>query len=218
MTAYRDNNEQHMEHWEALATDITFSKGNSIILFFALLLVFFCNVTMSNSLIHLPNFANELGYTLEIGALFSTFAMIGNAGGKLLLGALTDRLDYKRLIIVAFAVIGASLLLSTVKNLPLIPLLLCSMMMGFTQGAQFVLVPAVCRNLYGQRSYTRVYPKLLSISTIMAAPMVLLAGASFDATGSYTTSLLTWGSFYLISILLLLIVFTVAKRGKKQIE
>ncbi|HPF86708.1 MAG TPA: MFS transporter [Candidatus Limiplasma sp.] len=196
--------------------DIRYTKPAGRMLFGFLLLVMVCNLTLANCVLHLPNYAHEVGYNLEIAALFTSFAMLGNVGGKLAFGMLCDHFDCRKITVLSFVAIGLALVLIANKSLGLIPMLICSFFIGTSQSAQFVLMPTLSRELYGQISYAKNYPKLFSIGALLSAPLFTLAGVSSDATGSYRTGMAVMVAFYAVSIVVLLCAYGIHRRGIKQ--
>lgn len=134
---------------------------------------------------HLVAFMSDLGYS-QLGAAggFSLMLALGIAG-KLLAGALADRLGARPAVIGNFALIAVASLLLLVPALPgALPLFL--VLHGFATAAEDVVVPLIVAQRFGAAHLGRVYGLLLLALVPGGALGPIVAGRVFDLTGGYT--------------------------------
>ena len=134
---------------------------------------------------HLVAFLGDLGYSsLEAAGSYSLALALGIAG-KLLTGALADRIGARAAVIGNFALIAlasALLLAPTVRGV--IPLFL--VLHGFATAAEDVVMPLIVVQRFGIENLGRVYGLLLLALVPGGVVGPILAGRVFDATGSYS--------------------------------
>ena len=134
---------------------------------------------------HLVAFLSDLGYS-QLGAAggFSLMLALGIAG-KLLAGALADRLGARPAVIGNFTVIAVASLLLLVPQVPgaMVAFLVLH---GFATAAEDVVVPLIVAQRFGSQHLGRVYGLLLLALVPGGAIGPIVAGRVFDLTGSYT--------------------------------
>lgn len=133
---------------------------------------------------HLVAFLSDLGYSsLAAAGSFSLMLALGIAG-KLLAGALADRLGARPAVIGNFALIAvASLLLLIPSARGALPVFL--VLHGFATAAEDVVVPLIVVQRFGGAHLGRVYGLLLLALVPGGALGPIVAGRVFDLTGSY---------------------------------
>jgi MFS family permease len=134
---------------------------------------------------HLVAFLNDLGYSsLEAAGSFSVTLAVG-IGGKLLTGAVADRVGPRIAVLGNFTLIAfASALLLVPAVGGAIPTFL--VVHGFATAAEDVVIPLVIVQRFGLANLGRVYGLLLLALVPGGALGPILAGRMFDATGSYS--------------------------------
>lgn len=135
-------------------------------------------------MIHVAPHARDLGFeTTQAAKVLST---IGAASilGRIILGGLADRLGGKRTLIIAYAILSASLIWLLFIREPWI-LFLFAPVYGFTHGAFFTLISPTIAELFGTRSHGVIFAIVLFPGTIGGALSPLIAGYVFDTVGSY---------------------------------
>ena len=134
---------------------------------------------------HLVAFLGDLGYSsLEAAGSFSVTLALGIAG-KLLTGAVADRIGPRAAVIGNFIIIAVAstlLLAPTVRGA--IPTFL--VLHGFATAAEDVVMPLIIVQRFGLENLGRVYGLLLLALVPGGVVGPVLAGRVFDATGSYT--------------------------------
>ena len=133
---------------------------------------------------HLVAFLSDLGYSsLEAAGGFSLTLALGIAG-KLLAGALADRLGARPAVIGNFTLIAiASLLLLIPTTRGAVPVFL--VLHGFATAAEDVVVPLIVAQRFGSEHLGRIYGLLLLALVPGGALGPIVAGRVFDLTGSY---------------------------------
>jgi MFS family permease len=133
---------------------------------------------------HLVAFLSDLGYSsLEAAGGLSVTLALGIAG-KLLAGALADRLGARPAVIGNFALIAVASLLLLIPTAPG-SLAVFLVLHGFATAAEDVVVPLIVAQRFGSAQLGRVYSLLLLALVPGGALGPIVAGRVFDLTGSY---------------------------------
>lgn len=162
--------------WRALLR-----TGDFWLLFWVLFVFYLYRLGLNT---HLVAFLGDLGYSrLAAAGGFSVTLALGIAG-KLLAGAIADRLGARPAVIGNFAVIAVASALLLVPQVPgALPVFI--VLHGFATAAEDVVVPLVIAQRFGDAQLGRVYGLLLLALVPGGALGPLLAGRVFDTTGSY---------------------------------
>ncbi len=133
---------------------------------------------------HLVAFLGDLGYSqLAAAGGFSLTLALG-IGGKLLAGAIADRLGARPAVIGNFALIAIASGLLLVPHIPgALPAFIG--LHGFATAAEDVVIPLIIAQRFGDALLARVYGLLLLALVPGGALGPLIAGRVFDTTGSY---------------------------------
>lgn len=134
-----------------------------------------------------------LGYSLGTAAAMITLMTVLQVFGQLAGGFLGDRVDKRLLIIVAILMTAAGLLvLAAASSLWMVAVFAALNGIGF--GARIPLTTAIRADYFGSRHYGTItgFNGMVVTLGIMAGP--LIAGRSFDVTGSYVAGF-TWLAF-----------------------
>lgn len=180
------------------ATAITWStllrERDFWLLFWALFAFYFYRLGLNT---HLVAFLGDLGYSsLEAAGSFSLTVALGIAG-KLLTGAVADRIGPRAAVIGNFILIAAAsvlLLIPAVRGA--IPTFL--VLHGFATAAEDVVMPLIIVQRFGIENLGRVYGALLLALVPGGALGPVLAGKVFDATGGYSE---VFASFVVANVL-----------------
>ncbi|MFK7945251.1 MAG: MFS transporter [Paracoccaceae bacterium] len=134
--------------------------------------------------------AAEIARTGEQAALWLAPVLIAlfNMAGSLIAGSLVDRLPSKGLLI-AIPLAGAGgVLLALGSDTTVLPALA---IVGFCYGALIATYPAVLAKRFGMAEGPRIYGRVFTAWGVAGLAGPWLAGALFDATGTYTPALWT---------------------------
>lgn len=137
---------------------------------------------------NLAAYAQDLGNSLSQAAWLISLLSLSMIVGKLFFGFMSDRFDHRWLYWIAAALMSMTLIL--LQNEPTYALLMtCSVLTGLSTGGLLPLMGAIYSHRFGARSFGRVMGLVTMIITIGGFGP-LIAGAVFDATGSYDAAFL----------------------------
>jgi len=130
------------------------------------------------------------GGTLHLAGLCTTATLLGNSIGKIILGALSDRLGAKRAnrILMLFAL--ASFLIFLTGSIQAIVLCIACFTIGFHNSMISMASPSLTRLCFTKKDYSRVYSWLMACQSLANALGVSLLGSLVDWTGSYVPAFL----------------------------
>ena len=111
----------------------------------------------------------------------------GNATGGLAAALAADRIDPARAIRFLASATVAALLLTSLGSTTSVLLGLAGV--GFSYGATIALYPFVVLKEVGSVRYPKIYGQIFTAWGVAGLTAPVLAGALFDATGGYVTSL-----------------------------
>lgn len=154
---------------------------------FALAIVaIICGLIMSQFMNQIPTFAASIGYTLTVGATISSISMIGNVGGKLLMGSLTDKLGIFKACSIGLVVICTSMVLFIVGANNIAIIYCASLLFGLVYSFGTTVPPLVLLEVYGPDKYKNFLSKFQAINGIVMAFASSIFGYIYDFTGAYT--------------------------------
>jgi len=135
-------------------------------------------------LVHLVPFARDLGYDARTGAWLVSALGAGAVGGRLVMGALSDRTGRRPAIVGAMALqAGAFVAFASVQGLG--ALLATAVAFGFSYGTISALFAAIVGDLFGPEQAGSLVGFLFAVAGTLAAWGPLVAGLVYDTTGSY---------------------------------
>jgi len=140
-------------------------------------------------LVHLVPFARDLGIPPLVGATVVSALGIAAAVGRLVLGAISDKIGRKPALALVIALQAAAFLGFTLVG-GLSSLYLVAVVFGFSYGAVSTLFPAIVGDFFGREQAGSLVGFLFALAGSMAAWGPLVAGAIHDATGAYTQAFL----------------------------
>lgn len=145
---------------------------------------FFYGFCLSAILLHLAPHATDLGYSAATGA--NLLAVLGGASvvGKVLMGRAIDSIGNKRVYLVSFVIMIASLV-GLVPSTGLASLYLCAAGFGFAYGGLAAAHSTLMAWLFGMRQHGLIFGVGFNGWTIGCAVGPILAGYVFDVSQSY---------------------------------
>ncbi len=174
-------------------------KGQFRIMCLAEFIIFFCLLTI---IVHIVPHATDLGLPLATAA--GVLSTIGGVSiiGRIVMGAMIDRIAGKRSLIICFVVLLCGLLwLQVAKETWM--LYLFATIYGFAHGGFFTVVSPTLAELFGMGSHGVLFGSVLFSGTIGGAFGPLLAGRIFDVVGSYQIIFLLLTGLALTGLLLI---------------
>ena len=140
--------------------------------------------------LQLPLLAKTLGYSLASGAVLTSCSMIGNIGGKVLLGAAIDRLGaFRSGTLLALSLLTA---FAVFQFLPGVFPALCaaSVLFGGSFATGGVLLPQTCLAIWGHADYRPRLSRLTAFNMFAAAFSGSVFPYLYDFTGGWAAALL----------------------------
>jgi MFS family permease len=133
---------------------------------------------------HLTPYARDLGFSDAFGALLIGFIGIGSIVGRLVLGGSADKLGRRRSLTGTFVAMGICLAwwLTATEAWALI---LFALAFGAAYGGFVALIPALAADYFAGRSFGAILGLVYTSAAVGALAGPTLAGALFDARGSY---------------------------------
>jgi MFS family permease len=140
-------------------------------------------------MVHLGPYAQDAGYTEAQGVTLVSLIGLGSLVGRFTIGGFADRLGRLPSLAAMFAGLGIMLIVwwsTTAWWL----LALFALVFGMCYGASVALIPTIVMDLYGARSVSGIIGCLYTGAGIGTLLGPWLAGAAFDALGSYDLPIL----------------------------
>ncbi len=137
--------------------------------------------------------------------MMAATALIG-AAGKYCWGMMCDRFDPKRIAIFMAVANALGLSLALVKN-SIAALFIFIPIFGFSMGGIMSTFPIIVATLFGRENFSSVL-RYISFFLILQMFGYLIAGQSFDITGSYDTA---YGIFIGLDLIAALLLFSLKK-------
>jgi MFS family permease len=140
-------------------------------------------------MVHLGPYAQDLGYTETQGVTLVSLIGAGSLLGRFTIGPFADRLGRDHMLALMHAGLGILLLvwwLATAYWL----LALFAVLFGACYGAYVALLPTTVMDLWGARAVSGIIGFLYTGAGIGTLLGPWLAGAAYDALGSYDAPIL----------------------------
>jgi len=166
---------------QGLTLGETFRTRNFWILCVGQFLVFFCLMVV---MIHIAPHARDLGFSAEVAAQVLATVGAASIAGRLVMGAVADRLGGKSSLMIAYGVLSVCLIWLLFIREPWV-LFLFAPVYGFSHGAFFTLISPTVAELFGTRAHGLIFAIVLFHGTIGGAVSPFIAGRVFDAIGTY---------------------------------
>ncbi|MDO9515761.1 MAG: MFS transporter, partial [Syntrophales bacterium] len=148
-----------------------------------------------------PRFA-DLGFDdMTAMGMMAATACVG-AVAKYVWGMLCDRFDPRRVFAVLVFMMALGLGLALIHD-SMVALGLFVVVFGFSMGGVMALFPIIVADLYGRESFPAVI-RYVSLILIIEVAGFLIAGQSFDRTGSYDLAYILFIVLNLIAVSLIL--------------
>jgi MFS transporter, OFA family, oxalate/formate antiporter len=155
-------------------------------------------------LVHLVPLARDLGYSALVGASVVSTLGAGAVSGRVLMGAISDRVGRKPAIAVAIVMQALAFVGFAVAR-DLTALYAAALVFGYSYGTISTLFPAIVGDFFGRSQAGSLVGFLFAIAGSMAAWGPLIAGAIYDATHRYTGAFALAAVLNVVSMTLLLL-------------
>lgn len=134
------------------------------------------------------------------GFILVALLAIGNAGGRVIAGTLSDKFGRIRILQV-FAVFQCVLMFSMPALSDSAALIIASMCIGMNYGSNLALFPAITKDFFGLKNFGVNYG-LIFTAWGVGSLLALVAGKIYDIYGSFTYALYLSGTLLVITLLL----------------
>ncbi|MFC1937799.1 MFS transporter [Chloroflexota bacterium] len=171
----------------------------------------FCDMFVKNIIIvHVVIHAIETGITATAAASVISVASGISMGGKIVMGAIADRVGNRRALLFCFSMgLVAFLLLLFAKQLWMFYLF--SVFFGLGNWVSRPVMPPLAAELFGLKAHGTLFA-CINLSTLVGGAIgPLVAGRIFDSTGSYTLTFLVCISALIIALIAVVFLRPVAK-------
>jgi MFS family permease len=153
-------------------------------------------------LVHLVPFARDLGHAPLVAATAMSVLGAGAVLGRLVMGTASDRLGRRTTLGLGMALQAAAFVAFTVAH-QLPSLYSAALLFGFSYGTVSTQFPAIVGDFFGRAHAGSIVGSIFALAGCMAAWGPLLAGATFDATGSYRAAFVAAAVLNLVAVALL---------------
>jgi MFS family permease len=141
-------------------------------------------------MVHLATYAQDAGYSPAQGVALVSLIGLGSLLGRFTIGGIADRVGRQPSLAVMYLGLGLMLILWWLTSTYWV-LVLFALLFGAFYGGFVALAPTIIMDLYGPRAVSGIIGALYTgpgLGTLVGPP---LAGAAFDAFGSYSAPILT---------------------------
>ena len=140
-------------------------------------------------MVHLSPYAQDAGYSEAQGVALVSLIGLGSLLGRFTVGGIADRLGRMPSLAAMYAGLGIMLIVWWSTSAWWL-LAVFALVFGICYGAYVALVPTIVMDLYGARSVSGIIGSLYTGAGIGTLLGPWLAGAAFDALGSYDLPIL----------------------------
>jgi predicted MFS family arabinose efflux permease len=168
---------------------MTLQEALRVPTFWLIAISLFANGLIMNLVfIHLPNYMLSQGYSEALAA--TGLSILGGVGilGTIVTGTLSDRLGRRNVLLLMFGARGFTALLVILIPGPLAMLAFVAVFGILGYGAIGVF-GSLATELFGKRAIGSILGSAYVFNQVGGAAGVYIGGASFEVTGSYSTSL-----------------------------
>lgn len=135
--------------------------------------------------VQLPTFAQSIGYSIHVGATFTSLAMLGNLLGKLVIGMLVDKIGVYNAVRIFLSGIAVSMVLYLFCQMFLPALYLASAIYGAVYAIGTTVPSLLYLDLYGLEKSREKMSRMSAVSGISSAVLSAAFPYAYDLTGSF---------------------------------
>ena len=195
-----------------LATEVNIEGKQALrsATFWRMALAFTCHTLLITAVItHLMPYLSSIGISRSVSSLVATAVPIMSIGGRLGIGWLGDKIDKRRVLALAFVMMGLGLLCFSRAYSPstwlLVPFVV---LFGIGYGGVNALRPSLVREYFGRANFGAIFGLLIGINMIGSIVGPSLAGWVYDNWHSYQG---IWYIFASLPVAALISVLTVSR-------
>lgn len=178
------DNHEHENH-APRQTEMSFREASCSRQMAVLLTVFFLFIfCFQMVIVHLVNYATDVGISPLVAASFVGIIGAISIGGRLLLGVSADKIGAGNALIICCVLLTASLVLLLFTR-TLWAFYLFAAIFGFAYGGEVPQIPIFIGKFFGTRAMSALVGLVLFVANIGGALGPWVAGKIFDTTSSY---------------------------------
>jgi MFS family permease len=140
-------------------------------------------------MVHLAPYAHDRGFSNAQGVTLVSLLGLGSLLGRFAIGGIADRLGHMRSLVAISAGLGAMFLMWWFAE-SYWALAVFAVVFGSLYGAYVALAPTLCMDLFGGRNVAGIIGCLYTAAGFGTLIGPTVAGAAFDAYGSYDAPIL----------------------------
>ncbi|MEW6076804.1 MAG: MFS transporter [Thermodesulfobacteriota bacterium] len=152
-----------------------------------------------------PRFV-DVGFSDSTAMILMTVTAFVGAVGKYIWGVLCDSINPTR-VVSAIMIANAVGLVAALAAHSAVAIGVFILLFGFAMGGVMATYPIIVADLFGRESFTAVF-RFMAVFLVMQMAGYIIAGASFDLTGSYNRA---YGIFIGLDLIAAVIVFSVRR-------
>ena len=161
---------------------------------------------------HFPGMAETYSLGAAVGAAMLSASMVSNSAGKILLGALIDRIGTK-LSVLAYTVLNAvAVVMMLLLHAPT-PLIVAAALFGLCYALGTVGISMLTRDAFGIGNYSKTYPTISLVGNIANAAFATVVGFMYDFTGGYTATLVMF--LAMLAAVVFIVLFVYARKPQQ---
>lgn len=164
---------------------------------------FLFNFCLQMVMVHLFNFATDIGIASLIAATFISIIGIGSFIGRLLMGAASDRIGANNALLTC-CIIMMSTLIFLIFSRELWMFYLFAIVFGFAYGGEVPQMPVMVGQFFGMRAVAALVGVTVFGATMGGALGAWVGGKVFDVTQSYQLAFAIAAATSFVAILLTL--------------
>ncbi len=164
---------------------------------------------------HFTGIAEERGLAASVGATMLSACMLANTGGKVVLGALVDRIGAKKSLMAYAVLIICAVLTMLFVNSGTV-MYIAAFLFGLTYSMATVGTVSMTKDLFSVANYSSTYPKINLCGTMFSAVFSSVIGFMYDAFGSYNVPLFIILTMIVISFIIVLYVYKTIEMREKN--
>lgn len=163
-------------------------------------------------IIYLSSYAESLQYTVVIGGMLISCAMLGDTLGAVILGYLVDMFGVAKVETVSIVLLFvASIIL--IMGWHFVPcLMIGAFILGISDALYIAMSPLLVEDIFGRKHYGAIYSVVASGCSFTLAITCTLIGLFYDLSGGYVLGFST----ITVICILMLIITVLLYRNKKQ--
>jgi len=175
-------------------------------------LVFSC-VGLFVPMVHLGPYAQDLGHSEAQAVALVSLIGLGSLIGRFTVGPVADLLGRRLSLAAMYAALGAMMIVWWAASAYWL-LALFAVVFGMAYGGYVALLPTIVMDLYGARAVSGIIGCLYTGAGLGTLVGPWLAGAAYDAFGSYNIPILAGGGFAFLAAACVLPLVTSEKTQK----